>query len=124
MGVVTLFHQAHFSQIMSQERVKGVVSLVKQCENIYMLMAPTSCNVIRKSRLDMEEFVLFFLIQYVTSMLVNRCHYPGSNRGDTIYGVVMPSFDDKKCWKLLLSVSFLSSHSSIQLVNYIANGVS
>lgn len=45
---------------------------------------------------------------------VNRTHYPGSNRGDTIYGVVMPSFDDKNCWKLLLGLIslFLSGDSS------------
>ena len=32
-----------------------------------------------------------------------RQHFNGTNRGDVIYGVKMPSFDDPMCWKLKYS---------------------
>ena len=33
-------------------------------------------------------------------ILLVRLHFPGSNRGDCIYGAVMPSFDAETVWKL------------------------
>ncbi|CAK8994563.1 Glycosyltransferase-like protein LARGE2 [Durusdinium trenchii] len=47
-----------------------------------------------------DQLTDLFVASFMADYKDEKCHYPGSNRGDTIYGVVMPSFDDKKCWKL------------------------
>ena len=51
-------------------------------------------------------FIVLFLafhFHHLIAMLV-RLHYAGSNRGDCIYGVSMPSFDGDKVWKMFLDL--------------------
>ena len=45
------------------------------------------------------------LIDWLKSnvLILVRQHYNGTNRGDVVYGVKMPSFDDPSCWKLKYS---------------------
>lgn len=37
-----------------------------------------------------------------TILMSVRLHYPGTNRGDCIYGVRMPSFDGANVWEMTL----------------------
>ncbi|CAL1145171.1 unnamed protein product [Cladocopium goreaui] len=51
---------------------------VKQSETIHMLMPPNGLKILKK----------------------NRLNYSGTNRGDTSYGVKLPSYDSDTTWQL------------------------
>ena len=83
-----------------------------------MLMPPNGLRVVKKNRLlteltvqiELRQLILILLeseIKFITHgptgiilPCTARLHYSGSNRGDTIYGVKMPSFDSENVWKL------------------------
>lgn len=59
-----------------ERRERRNTHAIKQSENIHLLMPPSSLKVLKKARIN----------------------YTGTNRGDVIYGVKMPSFDS--IWRM------------------------
>ena len=82
--------------------MKGA-GLVKQVEFVYVLMPPSGARVMKKKRIGFLACVQHHC----------RLHFKGSNRGDCIYGVPMPTYDHSNCWKMSLGFTECSELLSI-----------